>query len=40
MIKLIALDFDYTLVDYLPGKKPMIERKALRFFNLLAVGGI
>ena len=40
MIKLIALDFDYTLVDYLPGKKPMIEEKALRYFNHLAVGGI
>lgn len=40
MIGLIALDFDYTLIDYLPGQKAHIEPEALNLFNRLSASGI
>ena len=40
MIKLIALDFDFTLVDYQPPRKPVIEDEPLKLFNRLAENGI
>lgn len=40
MIRLIALDFDFTLIDYLPGVKPRIEPPALEYLTELARSGV
>lgn len=40
MIRLIALDFDYTLIDYQDGQKPRIEPEALALLNRLCERGV
>ena len=40
MIRLIALDFDYTLIDYQEGLKPRIEPEALALLNRLCERGV
>lgn len=40
MIRLIALDFDYTLIDYQEGQKPRIEPEALALLNRLCARGV
>ncbi len=40
MIRLIALDFDYTLINYQDGQKPRIEPEALALLNRLCARGV